>query len=750
TILIVVGVLGYIGLVLRGDRAAALGALGTVWYRLSGWGAYSLLALLVAGGAVLVAESLVRRPLLRQHLFLVALLLWIAMEGGSTLFLGHHTGGLAGKFFASSLGGLPPLVARVVAVALAGALALALAEIGPSEAARGVGWAVRQAGARAPSLIRSAATARHMLTRAPAKGATWPRGDTAPAEPHAEFPATVLLPTAGFPRLEAGTLSWELPPLDLFDVPRPPAPVAPVWAEEMAQRLEGALYAMGIAAEVRRDDIWAGPMAIRLSIRPAERLRRDARGQVLGEQGRQSLAVWMPVSQILRARPQLAAALGVRRLRMEAPSPGQPFIHVEVPRPDAQPVTLSELLLSDAFQQAVARSRLALALGRDVRGQARALDLARCPHLLLSGEQGTGAGATARALLTSLLSHATPDDVRLVLINPRGAEAQTYDDLPHLLMPIVTEPGATLSALRRAIEEAERRSQLFTRLGVPGLEAYQQLAGQETGLEWLPRIVVVVAELADLLPGVPGAEQALCRLAHLGRTTGLHLILATERPSDGTLSGPLKAHLPTRLAFAVGSAAISRTILGATGAECLLGRGDALLLAGEMGQLERVRGTEVSAAESVRLARFWRRQAVSPTATPAATPAAPPAYTPPLVRHPHPTPPMGVAAFGPADAPPADAPPADAPPHAPRGEAPPSLPPLPRRTAPPSGGAASGRALPAAPPTTWQELLSEGIPAGWTDEMIEGMMRQIRAVLANGRVPHTPPSPGGASDDEEE
>jgi S-DNA-T family DNA segregation ATPase FtsK/SpoIIIE len=546
-----------------------------------------------------------------------------------------------------------------------------------------------------------------------------------------DMPARLLLPTAGFPRLEAGAVAWTLPPLDLFDAPAHAAPAASAYAEELAQRLERALAAMRLEAEVRREDISAGPAVIRLGIRPAERPQRDARGHVLVGGDGQPYMSRTPISQILRAQRELAAALGVRQLRMEAPAPGQPTIGVEVPRPEARSVSLYELLLSDGFQQVAASSRLPVALGRDTWGRARALDLSRAPHLLLAGGNGAEVITRLHVTLASLLSRATPEEARLLLIDPGRRALAAYDDVPHLLMPTVTEPGAALGALRRLLEEVERRRQLFTQLGMRDLAAYQHLAQQEGELEWLPSLVVVVAELGDLAPAGAEAEGTLCRLAQVGRPAGIHLVVATARPVPTILTPALRARMPARVAFAVASAAESRVILDAPGAECLVGRGDLLFLPGEAAHPERVSGGVVSGEEVSRLARFWRRQVAS---TPAGGVSRLPLSG------------LGMAAAA-LDQP-------TLPSQAELGAGAQSLntpegatwlPPLPPRPsaqpAQPAQPALAGAGGPSRGLAPRAEEWRPPFPSGWTEEELEDMMQQIRAVIAQGRAPQQPPIP---------
>jgi DNA segregation ATPase FtsK/SpoIIIE-like protein len=737
-ILLVAGVLGYAGLLARVDAASPLAPIGQFLYAFAGWGAFPLMALLVADGGLRTAEGMARRALLPPYLIAVALALWLVGMAVSQLLFGGATGGVVGTELVAPLRHVPGITVWAVALALGAALTLALAGVGLREAGRGVAWTMRGGLRHAPWVTRPATVAMAGQTPTPPKRARRLAPSPAspsPAEPE-EVPARLLLPTAGFPGLETGGVAWELPPLDLFDAPARATPSSGTYAEELARRLERALAALRLDAEVRREDISLGPAVIRLGIRPAERAPHAG----------QPATTRTPASHILRAQHELAVALGIRQVRMEAPTPGQPMIGVEVPRPGARPVSLYELL-GDDFQRVAARSRLPVALGWDTRGSARALDLAATPHLLLAGDDGAEVIGGLHVALASLLCCATPEDARLMLLDPGRRALAAYDDMPHLLLPTITEAGAAISALHRLIEEAERRRELFTQLGLRDLAAYQHLAQREGELEWLPALVVAVAELGDLAPVGAEAERSLCRLAQAGRMVGIHLLLATGRPGPTLLTVALRARIPARLAFAVASAAESRAIVEAPGAECLAGQGDLLFLAGEAARLERIAGGAVSDEEVARLARFWRHQGVAGRAYGSSERSTPPVGNSimPLSALDQPTIPSQAEAQ-------AGAPPTGSPLSPPQGAS--WLPPLarrPRPSAPPALPTLAGGGDPfggPAPQVGQEEGWRPPLPAGWTDEMLEDMMQQIRAVIAQGRAPRPPRSPGYPMEEE--
>ncbi|MEO7003634.1 MAG: DNA translocase FtsK [Ktedonobacterales bacterium] len=437
------------------------------------------------------------------------------------------------------------------------------------------------------------------------------------------------------PFTPALAISWRLPTPDLLGpLPSADGRDGALDMQELTARLQQTLRSFRVEAEVRPEDASVGPTVIRFGIRPTERPKRDAQGRIVRDEEGRPIIVRTRVSRILSLQDDLALALAVPSLRMEAPVPGQPYIGLEMPRPDAAPVTLRALLESvsddqQADQQARAHLGLSLPLGCDVTGARRAIDLAACPHLLVAGATGAGKSVCLNACIAALLMRFTPRELRLLLIDPKMVELTAYDGTPHLLRPVITQPSEAVGALRDALAEMERRYRRFARLGVRNFDGYEQRVRQqqqanaavpgdmpstETPLEQLPRIVIVIDELADLLATSGEVEGQLVRLAQLARGVGIHLIVATQRPSADILIGALKANIPARIAFLVSSAVDSRVILDCGGAEKLLGRGDMLFLAPDAAKPERIQGAYVSDEAVIRLARFWRKQAMlSPT-----------------------------------------------------------------------------------------------------------------------------------------
>jgi DNA segregation ATPase FtsK/SpoIIIE, S-DNA-T family len=296
--------------------------------------------------------------------------------------------------------------------------------------------------------------------------------------------------------------------------------------------------------------------------------------------------------------------------------PGKSTVGIQIPNPNREAISLRELLESDAYQRSA--SKLTIALGKTIHGEPFMADLATMPHLLIAGSTGTGKSVGLNAMLTSVLYRATPDDVRLIMIDPKRLELGMYEEIPHLLTPVVVDPKKAANALRWAVREMEERYKHLASFGVRNIEQYnrnvrnmlehKEVDGAEAP-KLLPFIVVVVDELADLMM-VAGneVEESICRLAQMARAVGIHLILATQRPSVDVITGLIKANLPARISFRVSSKIDSRTILDGNGAEQLLGKGDMLFMPPASSRVVRLHGPYISEQESARLASFLRKQ----------------------------------------------------------------------------------------------------------------------------------------------
>jgi len=388
----------------------------------------------------------------------------------------------------------------------------------------------------------------------------------------------------------------------------------------LARTIQDTLRSFRVDAEVRQEDISIGPTIIRLGIRPTgkpETKKDEKTGKLVPVRDGTGNIVYETrtrVSRIMALQNDLALVLEAKTIRMEAPVPGRPYVGVEIPNKNSRMVTLREVLESKEYQAAKAKSMLAMALGKDVAGLVRIGDLARMPHLLIAGATGAGKSVCVNTIIASILTQATPDDVRMLMVDPKMVELNMYSGIPHLLSPVVTEVDKVVPLLKNAINEMERRYRLFSQLGVRNLDGYRKLrldhlAKGDTSLNNLPAIVIIIDELADLMMAAPEeVEGMICRLAQLARATGIHLVIATQRPSVDVITGLIKANIPTRISFMVSSAVDSRTIIDMGGAERLLGRGDMLYLPADAGRPERIQGAFLADEEAERLVQYWRLQ----------------------------------------------------------------------------------------------------------------------------------------------
>jgi S-DNA-T family DNA segregation ATPase FtsK/SpoIIIE len=330
-----------------------------------------------------------------------------------------------------------------------------------------------------------------------------------------------------------------------------------------------------------------------------------------GEQADGARRSKVRVSQISALAKDLALALAASRLRIEAPVPGRPYVGIEVPNRKAGLVRLRPVLESNAFQSV--ESPLAIGLGRDVAGEAVAADLVAMPHLLIAGTTGSGKSVCITALSTCLIMNNTPQDLRLVMIDPKMVELIRFNGLPHLYGRVETELERIVTVLRWCTVEMDRRYRLFEAVGAREIESYNRKARRRGAEGPLPRIVVMIDELADLMMMAPDqTERVLVRLAQMARAVGIHLVVATQRPSTEILTGLIKANFPARIAFAVASGVDSRVVLDKPGAESLLGRGDMLFMSPDAAAPVRLQGVFVDDSEVERLVEYWQEMEARP------------------------------------------------------------------------------------------------------------------------------------------
>lgn len=413
---------------------------------------------------------------------------------------------------------------------------------------------------------------------------------------------------------------WELPSIELLERGIVHE-LGPQDLQERARILEEALRSYGVDAKVVQ--INPGPVVTQFGVEPGWDVRykevkdRDPSGRIrVDKDGRPIVRkevvsrTRVKVEKITNLANDLALALAAPTLRIEAPVPGKPIVGIEVPNSTAEVVTLRDVVESIPFQRLRARSKLAIALGKGAAGEAAAADLARMPHLLIAGATGSGKSIFLSALISCIILHNTPDDVRLLLIDPKRVEMTPFNAIPHLLAPVVVEMDQAVAALRWAAREMDRRYRYLAEVGARNIETYHRNIrtkdGPAEGADPMPYIVIVIDELADMMmTSAEEVERTLCRLAQLARAVGIHLVVATQRPSVDVVTGLIKANFPTRISFAVTSQVDSRTILDTVGAEKLLGRGDMLYLPTDAARPKRLQGCYVSDPEIERLVAYW-------------------------------------------------------------------------------------------------------------------------------------------------
>ncbi|WP_332648266.1 FtsK/SpoIIIE family DNA translocase [Lysinibacillus sp. 54212] len=345
-----------------------------------------------------------------------------------------------------------------------------------------------------------------------------------------------------------------------------------------AKKLEQTFHSFGVKAKVTQ--VHLGPAVTKYEVLPD---------------------VGVKVSKIVSLQDDLALALAAKDIRIEAPIPGKSAIGIEVPNSEVAVVTLREVL--EAKENNKPNAKLLIGFGRDITGQAMLAELNKMPHLLVAGSTGSGKSVCINGIIVSILMRAAPHEVKMMMIDPKMVELNMYNGIPHLLAPVVTEPRKAAQALQKVVSEMERRYDLFSHTGTRNIEGYNDHIEKENGdgkekQPKLPYIVVIVDELADLMMVAPGeVEDSITRLAQMARAAGIHLIIATQRPSVDVITGIIKANIPSRIAFAVSSAVDSRTILDMGGAERLLGRGDMLFLPAGASKPTRVQGAFLSDAE---------------------------------------------------------------------------------------------------------------------------------------------------------
>ncbi len=401
---------------------------------------------------------------------------------------------------------------------------------------------------------------------------------------------------------------WRLPPVDILDR-IPEIEFSEADNVQRAKLIEDALSSYGVEAKVVQINV--GPTVTQFGLEPGwdrklkEIKERDRDGNIKVRLEEVS-KTRVKVDRITSLSNDLALALAAPSIRIEAPVPGKSVVGIEVPNTITSVVSLRSVVETSAFQKMEARSKLSLALGKAAGGEGVIADLTKMPHMLIAGATGSGKTVCLNSVICCLMLYNTPSELRFIMIDPKRVELTPYNSIPHLATPVIVDTKKALSSLRWLSQEMDKRYQVLAAARARNIEAYNK--NKPLG-EALPYLVLVIDELADLMMTSPDeAEHILCRLAQLARATGIHLIVATQRPSVDVVTGLIKANFPTRLSFAVTSQVDSRTILDIGGAEKLLGRGDMLYMPTEAGKPRRLQGCFVSDAEMERLVYFWGSQ----------------------------------------------------------------------------------------------------------------------------------------------
>lgn len=378
--------------------------------------------------------------------------------------------------------------------------------------------------------------------------------------------------------------NYEYPPIELLSKPDKKKLKGGAKAlTDTATKLQKTLYSFGVSAKV--ENVSVGPAITRYELKPAEGVR---------------------VSKIANLADDIALNLAAETIRIEAPIPGKQAVGIEVPNKEKEAVHLREVLESEDFQNN--KSKLTVALGKDVAGNIQLADIAKMPHVLIAGSTGSGKSVCINTIISSIIYNAKPSEVKMVMVDPKVVELSVYNGIPHLLIPVVTDPKKAAGALAWAVQEMDNRYNLFAAIGVRDIKGYNKAIEKEEGQGTLPQIVIIVDELADLMMvAAKDVEEAICRLAQKARAAGMHLVIATQRPSVDVITGLIKANVPSRIAFAVSSQVDSRTILDSVGAEKLLGKGDMLFFPTGFPKPVRVQGAFVSDEEVEKIVGFVKK-----------------------------------------------------------------------------------------------------------------------------------------------
>jgi S-DNA-T family DNA segregation ATPase FtsK/SpoIIIE len=381
--------------------------------------------------------------------------------------------------------------------------------------------------------------------------------------------------------LEEEMEQWEYPNVDLLENKAGKVLIKDQELRSSAKNIENKLEQFGISVQMQ--DVHVGPAVIQYTLKPDEGVK---------------------LSKITSLKNDLALALAAKSIRIEAPIPGKSLVGIEVPSENRILVRLKELITSPEYQEMTQDTKLALPLGRDVSGKPIVADLVDMPHLLIAGATNSGKSVCTNIFLNALLFQNSPAELKLILVDPKQVELRDYNDIPHLLTPVITDPDKAANALKWAVAEMNRRYGTLSEAGCRNIDEYN---ADDTRERKMPKIVIMIDELADLMmSNGKEIEAHICRLAQMARAVGMHLIIATQRPSVDIITGLIKANIPSRIAFSVSSSVDSRTILDATGAEDLLGKGDMLYLQKDYSKPRRIQGAYIAPLEIKKVTNFLK------------------------------------------------------------------------------------------------------------------------------------------------
>ncbi|HUT15613.1 MAG TPA: DNA translocase FtsK [Anaerolineae bacterium] len=569
------------------------GALSEAWVtflrRIWGWGVYPIALALIVGGVYLLGEDLREHFTVPARSVFGAELLFFSLLGLSHLVAspeeavqladsgggGGYVGWTVSYLLTTAVGRGGAVAILLVVVCLGSALITNLQRDD-----------VEQVLVRLRARLERLRTPAELLA-SPPKRKRAPHPKRAAARRESERGAETV--STRKPRRRRDR---RLPPLDLLNGGADEA-YGDADVRYRQQVIEETLASFGVPAQVV--EINVGPTITQFGVEPGFLEYRQRDGEVRRRK--------VKVSKIMALQDDLALALAAAPIRIEAPVPGRSVVGIEVPNKEPSFVGLRSVVESGVFQSI--RSPLRIALGRGVGGRPVAADLAQMPHLLIAGATGTGKSVCLSTITACLLLDNTPDELRLLMIDPKRVEMSGMNGIPHLLAPAAIEVEEVIRALRWVAGEMDRRYKLFSERAARNLDAYNEMMASR-GKERLPRIVVLIDELADLMMHAPDEiERSICRIAQLARATGIHLVIATQRPSVDVVTGLIKANFPARISFSVTSQTDSRVVLDSGGAEKLLGQGDMLYMASDSSKLVRLQGCFVSDDELQRLRRFW-------------------------------------------------------------------------------------------------------------------------------------------------